>query len=165
VRGGRQRRPRRPAQDEALAAPLDEEREVRAAAVADACRDDRPEAEPARIQERLDALGTISGVRSAIAAMLRVRRRLYLMRHAEASYAAPDPEVVKLTERGHEQAAAHRAGVSSSISVTSTLPRTAEPRPSSRLVSSRNRCPSSRVAGGRLDAVPRTSSSGCSSGR
>ena len=38
VRRGRQRRPRRPAQDEALVAALEQEREVRAAAVADARR-------------------------------------------------------------------------------------------------------------------------------
>ena len=52
------------------------------------------------------------------------------MRHAEVSYVGePDPEVVKLTERGHEQAAAaHRAlaGVEFDLVVTSTLPRTAE---------------------------------------
>jgi broad specificity phosphatase PhoE len=63
--------------------------------------------------------------------MLRgVRRRLYLMRHAEVSYVGErDPEVVRLTERGLEQAAAaHRAlaDVVFDLLVTSSLPRTAE---------------------------------------
>ena len=74
---------------------------------------------------------TISGGLSAIAAMLRtVRRRLYLMRHAEVSYVGErDPEVVRLTERGLEQAAAaHRAldDVAFDLVVTSGLPRTLE---------------------------------------
>jgi broad specificity phosphatase PhoE len=60
----------------------------------------------------------------------RVRRRLYLMRHAEVSYVGErNPEVVRLTERGLEQAAAaHRAleGVPFDRVVTSSLPRTAE---------------------------------------
>ena len=88
-------------------------REVRAAAVADPRRDDRPGTEPVRVEELLDACSrSISGGLSAIAAMLRtMRRRLYLMRHAEVSYVGErDPEVVRLTERGLEQAAAaHRA--------------------------------------------------------
>ena len=89
----------------------------------------------------------------------RVRRRLYLMRHAEVSYVGqPDPEVVLLTERGHEQAAAaHRAlaGVELDLVVTSTLPRTAE----TAAVVAPGVEPQ-RVAefaewrGGRLDAVP-----------
>jgi broad specificity phosphatase PhoE len=63
--------------------------------------------------------------------MLRgVRRRLYLMRHAEVSYVGErDPEVVRLTERGLEQAAAARralADVVFDLVVTSSLPRTAE---------------------------------------
>ena len=73
---------------------------------------DRPDAETVRVEERLDRSSTISGGLSAMAAMLRaVRRRLYLMRHAEVSYVGErDPEVVRLTERGLEQAAAaHRA--------------------------------------------------------
>ena len=74
---------------------------------------------------------TISGGLSAIAAMLRtMRRRLYLMRHAEVSYVGErDPEVVRLTERGLEQAAAaHRAldDVTFDLVVTSGLPRTLE---------------------------------------
>ena len=59
-----------------------------------------------------------------------LRRRLYLMRHAEVSYVGErDPEVVRLTERGLEQAAAaHRAleDVSFDLVVTSSLPRTVE---------------------------------------
>jgi broad specificity phosphatase PhoE len=63
--------------------------------------------------------------------MLRaVRRRLYLMRHAEVSYVGErDPELVHLTERGLEQAAAvHRvlADVAFDLVVTSSLPRTIE---------------------------------------
>jgi broad specificity phosphatase PhoE len=63
--------------------------------------------------------------------MLRgVRRRLYLMRHAEVSYVGErDPEVVHLTERGLAQAAAAHAAladVAFDLVVTSTLPRTAE---------------------------------------
>jgi broad specificity phosphatase PhoE len=52
------------------------------------------------------------------------------MRHAEVSYVGErDPEVVRLTERGLEQAAAARralAGVAFDVVVTSTLPRTVE---------------------------------------
>ena len=59
-----------------------------------------------------------------------MRRRLYLMRHAEVSYVGErDPEVVRLTERGLEQAAAARRaldGVALDLVVTSTLPRTIE---------------------------------------
>ena len=74
---------------------------------------------------------TINGGWSAIAAMLRtVRRRLYLMRHAEVSYVGEhDPEVVRLTARGLEQAAAAGralADVSFDLVVTSGLPRTLE---------------------------------------
>jgi broad specificity phosphatase PhoE len=62
--------------------------------------------------------------------LCRVRRRLYLMRHAEVSYVGErDPEVVRLTERGLEQAAAaHRAleDVNFDLVVTSSLPRTVE---------------------------------------
>ena len=63
--------------------------------------------------------------------MLRtVRRRLYLMRHAEVSYVGEhDPEVVHLTECGLEQAAAaHRAldDVTFDLVVTSGLTRTLE---------------------------------------
>ncbi|HEX4525953.1 MAG TPA: histidine phosphatase family protein [Gaiellaceae bacterium] len=59
-----------------------------------------------------------------------MRRRLYLMRHAEVSYVGErDPEVVRLTERGLEQAAAaYRAlaDVSFDLVVTSGLHRTVE---------------------------------------
>jgi len=59
-----------------------------------------------------------------------MRRRLYLMRHAEVSYVGErDPESVRLTPRGHEQAAAaHRAleGIDLDLVVTSSLPRTVE---------------------------------------
>ncbi len=63
--------------------------------------------------------------------MLRgVRRRLYLMRHAEVSYVGErDPEVVRLTEAGLEQAAAARRAleeVEFDVVVTSSLPRTVE---------------------------------------
>ena len=56
VRGRRQRRPRRAAEDEAGVVALEQEREVRAAALADPARAHRPRAEPVRVQERLDAL-------------------------------------------------------------------------------------------------------------
>jgi probable phosphoglycerate mutase len=60
----------------------------------------------------------------------RVRRRLYLMRHAEVSYVGEhDPEVVRLTPRGLEQAEAARralADVDFDLVVTSSLPRTLE---------------------------------------
>src|SRR4051812_13250881 len=59
-----------------------------------------------------------------------VRRRLHLMRHAEVSYLGErDPEVVRLTERGLEQAAAARRAledVAFDLVLTSTLPRTIE---------------------------------------
>jgi probable phosphoglycerate mutase len=59
-----------------------------------------------------------------------MRRRLYLLRHAEVSYAGErDPETVRLTERGREQgAAAGRAlaDVEADLLVTSSLPRTVE---------------------------------------
>ena len=59
-----------------------------------------------------------------------MRRRLYLMRHAEVSYLGErDPEVVRLTERGLEQAGAARRAledVAFDLVVTSTLPRTVE---------------------------------------
>jgi broad specificity phosphatase PhoE len=63
--------------------------------------------------------------------MLRgVRRRLYLMRHAEVSYAGVrDPEIVRLTSRGLDQAAAAQRAledVAFDLVVTSSLPRTVE---------------------------------------
>ncbi len=93
--------------------------------------------------------------------MLRaVRRRLYLMRHAEVSYVGErDPEVVRLTARGREQAAAARAaleGIDFDLVVTSSLPRTVEtaavvaPGVEPDLVPSFD-----EWRGGRLDDVPR----------
>jgi probable phosphoglycerate mutase len=63
--------------------------------------------------------------------MLRaVRRRLYLMRHAEVRYVGErDIEAVRLTERGLEQAAAARRAlddVAFDLVLTSGLPRTVE---------------------------------------
>lgn len=63
--------------------------------------------------------------------MLRaVRRRLYLMRHAEVRYVGErDIEAVRLTERGLEQAAAARRAlddVEFDLVLTSGLPRTVE---------------------------------------
>jgi broad specificity phosphatase PhoE len=63
-----------------------------------------------------------------------MRRRIYLMRHAEVAYFEPDgrpvpPEAVSLTPEGQEQARAARdalVGVSFDRSVTSGLPRTVE---------------------------------------
>jgi probable phosphoglycerate mutase len=93
--------------------------------------------------------------------MLRaVRRRLYLMRHAEVSYAGErDPEVVRLTESGLDQAAAaHRAlsDVKFDLVVTSSLPRTVETAG----VVAPGREPQQwpdfdEWRGGRLDDVPR----------
>jgi hypothetical protein len=56
VRGRWQRRTRRPAQHEPVAAALDEEGEVRAAAVADPRRGDAARPESVRIEERFDPL-------------------------------------------------------------------------------------------------------------
>ncbi len=59
-----------------------------------------------------------------------MRRRLYLLRHAEVSYVgAGDPASVPLTTRGREQAGMARqalAGVEVDLLVTSSLPRTVE---------------------------------------
>jgi broad specificity phosphatase PhoE len=59
-----------------------------------------------------------------------MRRRLYLMRHAHVSYVGEhDPEVVRLTARGREQAAAVAAalaGVELDAVFSSSLPRTVE---------------------------------------
>jgi broad specificity phosphatase PhoE len=92
--------------------------------------------------------------------MLRaVRRRLYLMRHAEVSYVGErDPEVVRLTEHGLEQAAAaHRAleDVQFDVVVTSSLPRTVE----TAAVVAPGREPEhwaefAEWRGGRLDGIP-----------
>ena len=64
-----------------------------------------------------------------------IRRRIHLMRHAEAAYRpddgspAPDPDQVPLTARGREQAAAMRdalADLEFDYALCSTLPRTRE---------------------------------------
>jgi probable phosphoglycerate mutase len=92
--------------------------------------------------------------------MLRtVRRRLYLMRHAEVSYVGErDPEVVRLTERGLEQAAAaHKAlaDVDFDLVVTSGLPRTVETAEVVAPGQELERVPDfAEWRGGRLDDVP-----------
>ena len=53
---GRQRRPRRPAEDEAAVVALEQEREVGAAALADPGRADGARAEAMLVEERLDVL-------------------------------------------------------------------------------------------------------------
>ncbi len=88
-----------------------------------------------------------------------MRRRLYLLRHAEVSYVGErDPEAVRLTQRGREQAAAARlalAGVKADLLVTSSLPRTVE----TAAVIAPEREPESwpefdEWRGGRLDGIP-----------
>jgi broad specificity phosphatase PhoE len=82
------------------------------------------------------------------------------MRHAEVSYVGErDPEVVRLTERGLEQAAAARHAledVAVDLVVTSSLPRTVETAavvaPD---VEPARRSEFDEWRGGRLDAVPR----------
>lgn len=93
--------------------------------------------------------------------MLRsVRRRLYLMRHAEVSYVGErDPEVVRLTERGLEQAAAARRAledIAFDVVVTSGLPRTIETAEVVAPDAELERWPDfAEWRGGRLDDVPR----------
>jgi probable phosphoglycerate mutase len=89
-----------------------------------------------------------------------MRRRLYLMRHAEVSYVGErDPEVVGLTERGLEQAAAaHRAlrDVTFDLVVTSGLPRTLETAAVVVPEGEPEQWPAfAEWRGGRLDDVPR----------
>jgi probable phosphoglycerate mutase len=88
-----------------------------------------------------------------------VRRRLYLMRHAEVSYVGErDPEVVRLTERGLEQAAAARRAledIAFDLVVTSGLPRTIETAEVVAPEYELERWPSfAEWRGGRLDDVP-----------
>ena len=64
VRRGRQRRPRRPAEDEPLAAPFEQVREVRAAALADPLARERAGAETVLVEECLDRSRTRSGGRA-----------------------------------------------------------------------------------------------------
>src|SRR5829696_3238929 len=102
----------------------------------------RPEPSPCESRNAATRSRTTSGGRSTVVPCSRVsttstlrcyaamRRRLYLIRHAEVSYVGErDPEVVRLTERGLEQAAAARRAldaVALDLVVTSTLPRTIE---------------------------------------
>lgn len=92
-----------------------------------------------------------------------MRRRLYLMRHAEVAYVDETgrpvaPEAVPLTARGREQAESARAalaGVELDLVVTSTLPRTVE---TARIVAPGHEPePWPELAewrGGRLDGIP-----------
>ena len=92
-----------------------------------------------------------------------MRRRLYLMRHADVSYvdgagAPVNPEAVPLTPRGLEQAAAARealAGVELDLVVASDLPRTAETAAIVAPGHEVERWPElAEWRGGRLDAIP-----------
>ena len=92
-----------------------------------------------------------------------MRRRLYLMRHADVSYVDEagtpvNPVTVPLTPRGLEQAAAARealAGVGFDLVVTSDLPRTAETAAIVAPGHEVERWPElGEWRGGRLDAVP-----------
>ncbi len=92
-----------------------------------------------------------------------MRRRLYLMRHADVSYVDEagtpvNPVTVPLTPRGLEQAAAARealAGVEFDLVVTSDLPRTAETAAIVAPGHEVERWPElGEWRGGRLDAVP-----------
>ncbi len=92
-----------------------------------------------------------------------MRRRLYLMRHAEVSYvdeagAPVKPEEVPLTPRGLEQAAAARealTGVQLDLVVASDLPRTAETATIVAPSHEVERWPElAEWRGGRLDSIP-----------
>jgi len=92
-----------------------------------------------------------------------MRRRLYLMRHADVSYVGVDgqpvnPEMVPLTPRGLEQAAAARdalTGVEFDLVVASDLPRTAETAAIVAPGYDPERWPDfAEWRGGRLDAIP-----------
>ena len=92
-----------------------------------------------------------------------MRRRLYLMRHADVSYVdgagqPVNPEAVPLTPRGLEQAAAARealAGVELDLVVASDLPRTAETAAIVAPGHEVERWPDfAEWRGGRLDAIP-----------
>ena len=92
-----------------------------------------------------------------------MRRRLYLMRHAEVSYvddagAPVNPEQVPLTARGREQAGAARlalADVELDLVVASGLPRTVETAEAVAPGYEVKRWPElSEWRGGRLDAIP-----------
>ena len=92
-----------------------------------------------------------------------MRRRLYLMRHAEVSYVDAlgrpiKPEQVPLTENGRKQAAAARAalaGIELDLVVASDLPRTAETAAIVAPAHEVERWPElAEWRGGRLDAIP-----------
>jgi len=92
-----------------------------------------------------------------------VRRRLYLMRHAEVSYVDETgrpiaPEQVPLTENGRAQAAAARdalVGVELDLVVASDLPRTVETAEIVAAGHEVERWPElAEWRGGRLDAIP-----------
>lgn len=92
-----------------------------------------------------------------------MRRRLYLMRHADVSYVDGSgqpvkPEDVPLTPRGLEQAATARealAGVELDLVVASDLPRTAETAAIVAPGCEVERWPDfAEWRGGRLDAIP-----------
>jgi len=92
-----------------------------------------------------------------------VRRRLYLMRHADVSYVDEtgrpvSPEDVPLTARGLEQAEAARdalAGVELDLVVSSNLPRTSETAAIVAPGHDVERLPEfAEWRGGRLDALP-----------
>jgi len=92
-----------------------------------------------------------------------VRRRLYLMRHAEVSYVDEtgrpiSPEQVPLTDNGRVQAVAARdalAGVELDLVVASDLPRTAETAEIVAAGHEVERWPElAEWRGGRLDAIP-----------
>ncbi|HXH89285.1 MAG TPA: histidine phosphatase family protein [Gaiellaceae bacterium] len=92
-----------------------------------------------------------------------MRRRLYLMRHAEVSYVDDagrpvNPEEVPLTLRGREQAEAARealAGVALDLVLASDLPRTAETAEIVAPGHEVERWPElAEWRGGRLDGIP-----------
>ncbi|MEJ7792187.1 MAG: histidine phosphatase family protein [Gaiellaceae bacterium] len=92
-----------------------------------------------------------------------MRRRLYLMRHADVSYVDDagrpvNPEAVPLTPRGLEQAAAARdalAGVELDLVIASDLQRTAETAAIVAPGHEVERWPEfAEWRGGRLDAIP-----------
>ena len=130
VRGRRQRRSWRTAQDERARLAFEEKREVRATALPDAPRPHIPRAEPVLVEKPADPVEHDERwLRRARRPPLRsrrcrppapcdptpMRRRLYLMRHAEVSYFAEDgspvdPRDVPLNEEGIAQAKSGRRG-------------------------------------------------------
>ena len=148
MRRGRKRRTRRAPEHEPAAVPLEEEGEVRAAALADpaARRLARPEAalveEPAnaiedqewRLRQAIGVSRGLDDVHPCDPTQPMSRRRLYLMRHAEVSYFLSDGSPVNPTEvplnadgvaQAHAVAEAFRT-IDLDRVVTSGLPRTLE---------------------------------------